>query len=116
MKYTDSQLRNLCQINPQDLIRLLNSPSIDAHTICNGTEILSEEISDEEIVLPILKQFLKHRNAIVREGALIGLTSFYLEKSPTSDILDLVKVISTNDPSPQLRDYASDIIKDFESR
>ncbi len=114
MNYTDNQLTQLAQNNPKELARILISPNADIRMLTSGAEILGGEVKDETIVLPVLRQLIKHVNAIVREGAAIGISSFYMEKKPPQDILDRLKVMSSNDPSPALKDYAKSMLRDFE--
>lgn len=114
MSYSDNQLTALAQNNPKELARILTSPNMDIKTLTFGAEILGGEVKDENLVLPVLKMLLKHVNAIVREGALIGVSAFYTEANPPQEIMDRVRLIATNDPSPSLKDYAKDIIKQFE--
>jgi predicted O-methyltransferase YrrM len=115
MNYTDNQLTNLAKTNPKELVRLLTSPNADIRLLTSGAEILGGEISDETVVLPVLRMLLKHVNAIVREGAAIGVSSFYIAKKPPQDILDRLKVMANNDPSPTIKEYAKSILEDFEN-
>jgi hypothetical protein len=116
MSYTDQQLINMAQNNPKELSRLLTSPNADIKLLTSGAEILGSETSDERIVLPVLRQLLKHVHASVREGAVIGTSSFYLETKPPQDILDRLKAMSSNDPSPTVRDSVKTLLKDFEKK
>lgn len=113
MNYTDNQLTQLSQTNPKELARLLTSPNADIRMLTSGAEILGGEVKDETLVLPVLRMLLKHVNAIVREGACIGISSFYIDKKPPQDILDRLRVMATSDPSPTLKDYAKTLIEDF---
>jgi vesicle coat complex subunit len=79
-----------------------------------GAEFLGE-IADERIALPTLRMLLKHVNAVVREGAMMGLSSFYMERKPPQDILDRLQVMSKSDPSPSCKEFAGTILKDFEA-
>ena len=115
MSYSKTQLVTLAKTNPKELIRSLISPNADIHMLISGAEILGEEVTDEVLVLPVFRQLLKHVNATVREASAIGISSFYLEKKPPQDILDKLKVMSANDPSPNLKDYIRTILKDFEN-
>ena len=92
MSYSQNQLKMLAQSNPKELARILISPNADVHTLTFGAEFLGE-VPDERIVLPTLRQLLKHVNAIVREGAMMGLSAFYLEHKPPSDIIDKLRAI-----------------------
>jgi hypothetical protein len=113
MRYSSNQLKVLCKTNQKELVRLLTSPGGEANTIATGIEILSEESSDDEIVIPVFRLLLKHVHASVREGAMIGIASFFLEKKAPSDILDKLKLMSKNDPSPNLKQFAQDLLKDL---
>lgn len=115
MSYSEIQLKALAQSNPKELVRLLTSPNADTHLLTFGAELLGGEVTDESMVLPTLRQLLKHINAVVREGAMIGFSSFYMEKKPPQDILDKLQSMSTIDPSPTIREYAESILKDFEA-
>jgi hypothetical protein len=114
MNYTDQQLINMAHNNPKELSRLLISPNADIKLLTSGAEILGSEVTDERIVAPVLLQLLKHVHASVREGAVIGASSFYLEKMPPQDILDRLMVIASSDPSPPVKDSAKILVKDIE--
>ena len=113
MNYSPNQLKELVQSNPKELARVITSPNSDTHMLAVGAELLGD-VSDERIVLPALRQLLKHVHALVREGAMTGLSSFYLEKKPPQDILERLRVMSKNDPSPDLKEYAQSLIAIFE--
>ena len=113
MNYSPNQLKSLAQSNPKELARVVTSPNVDTHMLTVGAEFLGE-VSDERIVLPAFRQLLKHVHALVREGAMTGLSAFYLEKSPPQDILDKLRVMAKTDPAPNLRDYAQSLLDDFE--
>ncbi len=112
MSYSQNQLKALAQSNPKELARILISPNADTHTLTFGAEVLGE-VPDERIVLPTLRQLLKHVNAVVREGAMMGLSAFYMERKPPQDILDRLRVMSKNDPSPSCKDFADTLLNDF---
>src|ERR1700676_4863064 len=113
MNYSENQLKLLAQTNPKELIRIITSPNADKHMLTVGAELLGE-VPDERIVLPALRQLLKHVHALVREGAMNGLANFYEDKRPPQDILERLRVMETNDPSPTLKEYAQSLLKDFE--
>lgn len=117
--YSDEQLISLAQENPKKLIKILSSPNADIDLLTCGIEILSGEVKEEELVLPILLLLLKHVNAVVREGAMIGIEAFYFgfcDKCPPETILEKLKLISSNDPSPQLKTFATEILKDINKK
>lgn len=113
MNYSHNQLKVLVQSNPKELVRVVTSPNADTHMLTVGAELLGE-ISDERIVLPAFRQLLKHVHALVREGAMTGLSSFYMERRPPQDILEKLQSMVKTDPSNELRDYADSLLKDFE--
>lgn len=114
MSYSENQLTALAQSNPKELARILISPNTDTRALTFGAEILGGEITDETLVLPVFRFLLKHVNAIVREGALIGVSAFYTNKKPPQEIMDRIQIIASSDPSPTLKEVAQDIIKQFE--
>lgn len=116
MSYSENQLNALAKENPKELVRILTSPNADVRTLTYGAEILGGEVADEELVLPALRMLLKHINAIVREGAMLGVSSFYTEKTPPKDILDKLTAMSKNDPSPTLKEFAKQILEEFEEK
>jgi hypothetical protein len=114
MKYSDTQLVSLAKANPKELVRILTSPNADMRLLASGAEILGGEVTDEMLVVPVFRRLLKHVNAIVREGAAIGVSTFYLDKKPPQDILDRLKALAASDPSPTLKEYAKSVVEDFE--
>ena len=114
MKYSDNQLKTIANTNPKELIRILNSPHTDINTLTFGIEILGGEVSEEELVLPVIRKLIKHVNAVVREGALIGIQAFYTASKPPQDILDKLSIMKDVDPSPAIKDLANDLLKDFD--
>jgi hypothetical protein len=113
MSYSENQLKSLAKNNPKELIRILTSPNADTHMLTFGAELLGAEVTDETIVLPALRRLLKHTNAIVREGAMAGVSSFYLGGKPPQDVLDRLQVMLTSDPSPSIREYATSLLEDY---
>ena len=113
MNYSQNQLKALVQSNPKELVRVVTSPNADKHLLTLGAELLGE-ISDERMVLPAFRQLLKHVHASVREGAMTGLSAFYLERKPPQDILDRLQLMIKNDPSADLKEYAESLLKNFE--
>jgi len=114
MSYSDNQLTALAQNNPKELARILSSPNASTSMLTFGAEILGGEVKDEEVVLPVLTKLLKHVNAIVREGAVLGISAFYVDKTPPTDILEKLKSMSMSDPSPAIKDTVKSMLKDFE--
>jgi len=112
MNYSSAQLKVIAKNNPEDLVKIINNSS-NITILTFGIEVLSAEVENEDLVLPVLKRLLKHIHALVRESSMLGISSFYLDKKPPIEILERLKVISNTDPSPVLKEYAKDLLKDF---
>ena len=113
MTFSQTQLKALAKNNPKELVRLLISPNADTTILTYGAELLGD-VLDEQVILPCLRLLLKHGHAAVREGAMMGLSSFYMEKRPPQDIMDKLQMMSKNDPSPSNKEFASTVLGDFE--
>jgi hypothetical protein len=113
MKYSEEQLMQLSKNNLNEFLRVLNEPTTSSVELTFGAEILGSEIKDEKIILPILKRLLKHINSLVREGAVIGVTCFYIDTKPPSEILDRLQQIATSDPSNNLKSFAKGVLEDY---
>ena len=113
MNYSDNELTALAQNNPKELVRILNNQNANVRTLTFGIETLGMEVEDEAVVLPAFRVLLKHVNAIVREGTLMGISSFYDKKSPPQDILDRLDFISKNDPSTSLKEDAKYLLEGY---
>lgn len=115
MKYNENQLIDLARNNPKELARILVTPDIDTKLLATGVEILAGENPDEEIIFPVFRKLLKHMNAIVREGALMGVAAFCSTKKPPRDILDRLSAIANSDPLPANKKTAKGLIEDLEA-
>lgn len=112
MSYSQNQLKLMAQSNPKELARILTSPNSDVSTLTFGAELLGE--AEERIALPALKQLLKHVHAVVREGAMMGLSALYMERKPPQDVLDKLRSMAKADPSPSNKEFAETLLNDFE--
>ena len=113
MQYSEEQLFQLSQTNLNEFIKILNKSTTSNVELTFGAEILGTEIKDEKIVLPILKKLLNHLSSLVREGAIIGITSFYINIKPPAEILEKLQQMSKNDPSPTLKSYAKEVLEEY---
>ena len=116
MSHTETQLRILARDNPKELVRIITSPNGDAKTLTSGAEILGEEVRDENLVVPALRQLLKHAHAFVREGAINGVISYFSNKEVPRDILERLRAIAKGDPSPTNKEVAADAVSTFEKK
>ena len=113
MRYTTEQIRQLAKTKPQELIKLLSGSANDISLLTDIVEILSEEVSDEVIMLPVFRRMLKHVHVLVRESTILGISNFYIDRTPPPDIVNRLETISKSDPSTDLKEFASDILKSF---
>lgn len=114
MTYSNTQLRTLAQQNPKELIRIITGSNGEPHIIASGVEILGEEVTNETLVIPVLRQLLKHPHALVREGALNSITAFFSDKLMPRDILERLRIIAKNDPLSTNKEIATDMLSVFE--
>ena len=113
MIISQDQIRQLAKTQPQEAVKLLSGCANDISTITDIVEILSEEVSDETIMLPLFKRLLKHVHVLVRESTILGISNFYIDKKLPTDILNKLESISKSDPSSDLREFSSDMLKNF---
>lgn len=113
MSYSIIQLKQLVKTNQTEFIQIISNHISEAMLLSAAVELI-DEITDESLTIPLLKRFLKHVHAAVRESALLATSSVFIEKKPPAEILDRIKNIAKSDPSPQVREYASDLLKEFE--
>jgi hypothetical protein len=116
MIYSKNQLTSLAHDNPKELMRILTSPDVDVATLTYGVEIMGGEVSDDELTLPVFRKLLRHVHAVVREGAMMGVSAFFSNKTLPQDLLDRLKVMAHSDPSPSNKAYARDLLDDFQSK
>lgn len=109
LTYSYNQLTEIYKKSPNNLAKLLLQSS-NVHTISDGIEILSNECSDEDVVLPVLKKFLSHIHVLVREAACNAVSSFYSASSPPEEIIGKLKTMSETDPSGIIKSLATDIL------
>lgn len=115
MSYSENQITDLAHNDPKELVRILSSPDVEARVLTYGVEILGGEILDEDMVVPVFRKLLRHMNALVREGTMMGIAAFYDRKIVPRELVDRLKIISLNDPSPINKETAKSLIADLES-
>ena len=113
MSYSIIQLKHLVKTNPTEFIQVISNHISEAMLLSAAVELI-DEIQDESLTVPVLKRFLKHVHAAVRESALLSASSVFMDKKPPAEILDRIKIIAKNDPASQVREYAADLLKEFE--
>jgi vesicle coat complex subunit len=114
MSYSTQQLKQIAKTDPQELVKIINNNyRTDSKTIALAIDVLGEEISDETIVVPLVKKLLRHAHMLIRESAIMCAANFYDGKELPQDIIDRLKVLSKTDPSNIIKDLATDTLKDF---
>ncbi len=114
MNYTESQLISLAKGETEKLIKLLISATEATKVLIMGAEILTEEIDDETLVLPVLLSLLKNKNAALRECAATLFFSFYEKnKSLPQDVIDILTVVAATDPSHNIKSYVNDMLNEI---
>jgi hypothetical protein len=112
MNYSNQQLKTIALTNPKEFLNIINYGA-DVATISAVIDLCDELVVDESVILPLLQKCLKHLHASIRENALYCANSFYFHKQTPISIVDRIKYIKSNDPSPDLRDVAETILKDI---
>jgi hypothetical protein len=111
MSYSIQQLKQIALNNPQELIKIIsNNYGSDTKTIALAIDLLGEEVTDEALVLPVIRRCLKHVHVLIRESAIMCTSSFYTGKTTPQDVIDRLKIIAKNDPSTDLRELATDTV------
>lgn len=112
MSYSIQQLKHIANTDPQELVRIISNGT-DIKNIVQAIDVLGEEISDEQIIVPLVRRLLKHVHVLIRESAIMCSDTFFVGKQVPQDIIDILKLIAKNDPSSNLRELAADTLKDF---
>ena len=113
MSYSRAQLLDIAKRDINKLAKIIDFHRSDVKVLEVAIEVLGEEAGDDFDIAPILRIFLKHIHLLVRESAMNAVLAFYEEKVVPKDIVDRLKVISRNDPSADLRDFACDLLDKF---
>jgi hypothetical protein len=97
------EFRRLASEDPQRLVAWI--PTLSPPDLTYAAEALGDV--DPAAALPVLRRLLRdHPKSYVREGALYGL-----ERLDSADAQAEVARASTHDPSPGLREIASEILE-----
>lgn len=107
MNFSENEMTKFAKEDPEYFSKILLNPHTSVSSLTSGIEILISEVKDEKMILDSLKSLLKHKNAVVREGACYAAANFYSEKNiPPQEIVDSLKKISVQDPSLSVREGA----------
>jgi len=113
MSYSRAQLISIAKKDIKELIRIIDINRANIKILADAIEVLGEEAGGGEDIIPILSRYLKHIHLLIREAAMNAVFSFYDGKVLSKGIKDRLEVISNNDPSSDLREFASDLLEKF---
>ena len=99
--YTYQSIRAMARANPKELIELLYSD--ERPWVLSLAAEYAGSVSGAE---PALLRLLSHKSALVREGAVMGL-SVALGRTQSSAIYSRLAEVAANDPSPGVRTVAA---------
>ena len=93
---------------PTRLLEAMQSGELRPTLLTYAAEIAGKRLGSSTVVA-ILLSLLTHDAAIVREGAVYGL-SYH---TTFMEVVDVLRRVATEDPSPGVRSAASDVIQDL---
>lgn len=91
---------------PNDLLRMISSDVLSTAGMTFAAE-MAGQISSSEAVRSALVPLLGHGSPLVREGAIYGLRDHI-----DSHVAERLSALARNDPSPAIRQAASDILEE----
>jgi len=110
---SENKLIELLNFDYKEFVKILTNNNTDINTLNLGLELLVTDIKDDDSFLEIIKVHLKHKNASVREGACMALSSFSEHKKIPGNIIDCLSLIANNDPSSFTKEQASFILNNL---
>lgn len=91
--------------HPSELFRLIEAGDLAAHDLTFAAEAVGH-VSDKPKAVSLLLALLRHESALVREGAIYGLSHFVDDAT----VRTLLKQLADGDPSPGVRAAAADVL------
>ena len=104
-KYSDERFEHLAKTDPAALVALLVSGDVPPARLTFAAEIAGRELPGDMVIDPLLA-LLRHERAVVREGAIYGLSRF-LSNLSEPRVRKAVEAL-LRDPSPGVRAAAAD--------
>jgi HEAT repeat protein len=105
---SQNELRAMANNSPANLVALIESGALGNVELTFAAEYLGKATAAEGVVLTLLV-LLRHPNALVREGALYGLSEVRNDQA----VIDAVTVVRDGDPSSALRSIAESILEEL---
>lgn len=99
---------NLARSQPKLLIALIESGCMDYYDLTYAAESAGR-VEDPSIVVPTLLNLLDHSNAVVREGAIYGL-SMHLDGVMRTMIRERLEIVIRDDGSESVKIAAASAI------
>lgn len=93
---------------PDDLAALVRSETLQSQELTLALEFLGR-IHDSTLVRPLLIQYLGHDEAVVREGAILGIGPHM-----TCLLVPILETMSRDDVSEAVRAAALDVLEDYQ--
>lgn len=101
---SENNFHLLVRDDPQYLVDWIKSGTIPVHFLTFAAEAAGR-IKKAELVIPVLEGLLDHESAYVREGAILGLS--YCRERTSPELMEKIRQISVDDPSPGVREEAA---------
>lgn len=103
-KYSEDLFEKLADHSPAQLIRLVQEGRLKDTDLTFAAEAIGR-IRDHSLAVPALRHLLAHPAAVVREGALYGLS-----RHLTAEVERLIGSVAESDNDPCIREVARDIL------
>lgn len=113
---SDEELLKLSKDNPEHLSKMLTNVNTNVKNLVFGIECLALECKDDDMFFSTATALLKHINSSVRESACISLGIYLKNKVPPQEIIDKIRIMSTHDPSHDVKDAADILLKDISAK
>jgi hypothetical protein len=112
----ENLFEKLAREDPHQLADMINNNALKLCDLTYAAKYLGAECNNSNLVRKILVPLLNHPEAVVREGALIGLNCGY-DPVTGKDHIDepterIIRDIALLDPSPAVKQVAWDILED----
>lgn len=104
---SEKELEELARSKPNELAALIVTGQLTPPDLTFALEILGRDVTNEELVLPCILPFLDHESAIVREGAVYGLSHHM-----TAEVKAALVVGYRKEISQAVKQAISDVLED----
>jgi HEAT repeat protein len=112
MTWSENALHEIASVDPERFVALVTSGTMDAVSLSLAAEIAGISLPREQVI-SILMPLLSDGRALVREGALYGLSQCRDDVSVMAAIRQHTD--PATEPSAAIREIAADILFDVET-